>query len=288
MDVIAIATLFNPDDSCVVNMMEIAKQSTWLYIYDNSYCDHKYKFIDMDNIKYYHSGNNLGLSKAFNFILNEITDQSEDDKYIIFFDQDTRIHPSHINRLCDEYARLIECNENVGILAPIYIEEENSVKQIPKKYQILNSNSIRVKQVITSSMLTKLSVLKSLGGWNGDIFLDMADWDLCWRARYHGYTCVLTNASYINHKVGKNMKKTIFGWMNIWEPYRSYYQLREIIKNLFLNYVPYNERIVIFFRCIINNILSVIMEKNKIKRIKYMLHGIVDAIQGYNGPIRMK
>ena len=102
----AIISVYNPIESVIDNIHGIAKQVDCVYICDNSSAPNKKLAAlaaDTKKIVYSCFCENLGLSVAFNRILNNSNMLWDPDDYIIFFDQDSSIRENHIEQMILDY-----------------------------------------------------------------------------------------------------------------------------------------------------------------------------------------
>ena len=221
------------------------------------------------------------MSAAFNRVLKEKT--FNDDDFIIFFDQDSHISDEHINILCKEYKKLEDRGFALGCLGPVYFNTSSGIVEIPKQKKQLTEHSYSVKSIITSSMLTRYKILKDIDFWNEEIFLDMADWDVCWRFIASKKLCCMTDAVTLNHTLGNGEKK--IGLLRVREgsPFREYYQTRDCLYLLKKNYVPFKFKIRFMLMITVRPILHFLFLPNKRKRLFYIKQGIHDYRNGIHG-----
>lgn len=283
--IISIMTTFYPNRNHFYNAKKICDQSDFLIICDNSPTNNKELFSGLKNIKYFYWGKNLGLSMAFNFVLKDGSLNWCDTDYIIFFDQDSTIPKNHIKYLVEEYKNLLAQGESVGCIGPVYFDLSSNREEIPHMKTFVNRKSMRVSSIITTSMLCQYRILKKIGFWNDDIFLDMADWDICWRLQANQLNVYLTYASIIRHSVGQGTKKV--GPLNIrvGKPFREYYQTRECLQLLFKDYVPFKYKLRFIAMLTIRPIMHFLFLDNKWERIKYITKGIIDYFKGKRGSL---
>lgn len=205
----ALITLYNPDPNVCINIQLIATQVDKVYLCDNSTKNNVEMFMSIDNKEYLFFNKNLGLSCAFNQILinEEVFDNND---FILFFDQDSEISNGYIAQLIQIYEYLEKQNVNIGCLGPVYYNTNSKQIEVPKKKEKIYDNIFIVRSIITSSMLCRYNKLKEVGFWNEKIFLDMSDWDLCWRIQRQSYLCCMTNSLVLNHTLGEGQKKNRF------------------------------------------------------------------------------
>ena len=128
-------------------------------------------------------------------------------------------------------------------MGPVYYDTSNGKVAIPRTKHKVSANSYYVSSVITSSLLTKYSILKSINYWNEDLFLDMADWDLCWRIQRSGKKTCLTDVITLQHTLGLGRKKVGPFSLKVTNPIREYYQIRDCLYLKKESYVPLKYKI---------------------------------------------
>ena len=144
-------------------------------------------FISAHGIAYIRSGENIGLSKAYNkaleYALHDSADPEKD--FLMLLDDDTDLTYDYMHEIYIAYkqASLDDRKTNVitGLIesegrpmSPLYkfafsYHEKNCVK-IPGEYKDLCC--------ISSGMAVRLSVLEKIGGFEESLFLDMIDYTL--------------------------------------------------------------------------------------------------------------
>ena len=283
--IISIMTVYYPDKSNIDNVKIVSRQSDLLIICDNSPTSHENLFLDIENIKYFYWKKNLGLSAAFNQVLKNGTLNWHDNDYILFFDQDSTIQSNHIKLLIDEYNRLVVQGECVGCIGPVYFNLSSNKEEVPRLKTFINDKSMKVSSIITTSMLCQYKNLKKIGFWNERVFLDMADWDICWRFKAKNMNVYLTYASVIRHSLGQGTKKIGLLQIRVGKPFREYYQTRECLYLLFKKYVPVKYKIRFILMLTARPLLHVLFLDNKLERIKYIGKGMLAYLVGKKGAL---
>lgn len=281
--IISLITLYYPTKETVSNVRSVSAQSDIVYLCDNSPSNNASLFVGISNTRYTYFGKNLGLSAAFNAVLKKQT--FSDDGFILFFDQDSKIDEDHIKKLISEYEQLEMAGIQVGCLGPVYFNTSSNQIEIPKQKIQLNEHSYKVSSTITSSMLVKHKTLKEIDFWNEKIFLDMADWDLCWRLIAFGKVCCMTDAVTLHHTLGKGEKKIGFLRIKEGSPFRVYYQTRDCLRLITKSYVPFKYKIRFFLMLTVRPIEHFIFLGHKRERIKYFIKGIRDFYKGIYGSL---
>lgn len=285
MSIICLATIFYPNESNVENMVALSNQADRLFICDNTPdIDNSAMFDNIGkNITYLPNKRNLGLSCAFNVVLKNSSYGFSDNDYCMFFDQDSRVDEGHIKRLVEIYGRLESAGIKVGVLGASYYDETSEEIEIAKiKNPVPVENCFSVPQVITSSAVMRYKTLRELNFWSEEIFLDFADWDLCFRAKKVGYEVVVTTSILLKHKLGEGIRKIGFIKMHYDAPVREYYQIRDAMKLMKKNYVPLKFRFKFFIVSHLRPVCNVIFLQNRLARCDFIRKAWKDYKLGFN------
>lgn len=261
----------------------IKSQVDELFICDNSPVSNEGLFapiLDGTKVHYTPYFENLGLSGAFNRVLTDTAWGWKPDDYVIFFDQDSTIEESHIAKLIAEYEALHQAGNNVGCLGPVFFNRSNNTVEIPRQKEPLNDHSFSMGGTITSSLLCTYRTLQEVNFWNEKVFLDMADWDLCWRIMATGKLCCMTDVVVLNHALGSGEKR--FGPLRVrvGAPIREYYQTRECLYLLTKPYAPVKYKIRFLAMLTVRPVLHLLALEDKKKRFYYIRRGFVDFFKG--------
>lgn len=279
----SLITLYNPGKAEVENCRVLAKQVDTVILCDNSNDSHELDFSGEENITYTTKNKNLGLCGAFNAVLKSKSFEWTDDDIIVFFDQDSRINGGYIKALCDEYCKIEKLIPNLGCLGPIFYNTSNGQVERPKQRKAITSDTYSVTNAITSSLMTRYKNLKRIDFWNENIFLDMADWDLCWRMEKAGLLCCMTERVTLHHSVGSGEKRVGPIKLRVGQPFREYYQTRDALYLLQEKYVPLKMRLRLIANITIRPIMHCLFLNDKALRMKYIKCGMRDYRKGIHG-----
>lgn len=282
----AMITVYHPSEDIRHNVCSVAEQADIVYICDNSPSSNRELFAGAaENIRYVCFGENLGVSRAFNRILKDPRITWQEDDYVLFFDQDSSIQPDHISRMIAVFESLQTTGFAVGCLGPAYFNTSSGHIEIPRAKKAISPDTYAVSSIITSSMLTTYGNLREAGFWNEDVFLDMADWDLCWRLTAGGKLCCLTEAVVLHHSVGHGEKKVGPLRLRVGYPYREYYQIRECLYLFGKKYTPLKYRIRFLAMLLIRSPLHVIFLDHRKERLKFIAKGFADFFRKKKGAL---
>lgn len=273
MKTISLITVYFPDENVRNNIIQLSRLVDKVVLLDNTpISDNSALFSGIEKTEYIAYKENLGLSEAFNRYLKKLTENC----FIIFFDQDSFCPESLIEQLKNDYSFCCRKLGKKGIIGPAYFEKNANQLMIPKQKKRITEGIYQVKSIITSGMFTELEVLQKIGLWNEEIFLDMADWDLCWRVLHTGFFCCLSTNAVLSHRLGKSIHYFCGIKIEEWASFRVYYQVRDCLYLLRKDYVPFKFRIRFIFMLIIRPVLYLILLPNKKKRLQYFVKGIKD------------
>lgn len=279
----ALVTLYNPSEKEFNNCRILSQQVDTVILCDNSQESHETVFQNEKNIIYITKNENLGLGAAFNVALKNDTYGWKDDDLIIFFDQDSQIGEDYIQALQDEYRKIETLIPNLGCLGPVFYNTSNGRTERPRQKKNITDETYEVSNTITSSLMMRYGNLKRIDFWNEKVFLDLADWDLCWRMQKAGMVCCMTEKVVLHHSVGNGEKKVGPIKLRVGQPLREYYQTRDALYLLQENYVPLKMRLRLIANVTIRPVVHYLMLDDKKSRMKFIRRGINDYKKGVHG-----
>ena len=284
--VYSLITLYNPDESVVKKSKQIAAQTEKAFLCDNSNRNNSALFQCIENAAYMANMKNLGLPGAFNKILRDPKLSWHEDDIIIFFDQDSEIKEGYIERLIFGFKVAEKEYKNLGCYGPVFFNTSNGTVEIPKIKQELLDGVYKVRNIITSSMVVRYKNLQKIGFWNEKLFLDLADWDLCWRMEANGMLCCITDSITLYHSVGDGEKRVGPFTFRVGQPVREYYQTRNALNLLEEGYIPFKMRVRLFANVTVRPILHYMFLNEKKQRVKYIKKGFMDYHKGVHGELQ--
>ena len=257
MKIIAIVVTYNPD-------LELLKKSLFTYIdaVDNVYIiDNSTelfdatKFTNISNkIKFEKLGENKGIAYALNYGINLCAGEKPD--YILTMDQDTLYVPSIRSFPLDAF------NQNIMAIVPVLDQ------------RIKNIQPYNVKNAIQSGAIFKYDILKLIGEFNNNYFIDYVDYEYFKRGRNLGYKILCLPSMSICHQNGDLFEGKLLFWKykyNFSSPMRMYYQTRNAIDYI-IKYKDYKQ-LLVFIKLIFKTFL---ISDRKSERFKFIIKGIID------------
>lgn len=161
----------------------------------------KQQFLDDISFKYtlIENGDNLGISKAINKGLANSLKKGYD--YIYLLDDDAKISKDHFTKLRNEYERLVNSGEKVGIVCPI-VSNDNSIMN----KRIGHEHITKIDAAITSGMLISRHTIELVGMYDESYFLEWADVQFCKRVRKNGLKIFRINEVLVCQDFGNTIK----------------------------------------------------------------------------------
>lgn len=278
----SLITLYNPKEENFRNIEILSEQTDRVIVCDNSAVDNSAR-ISPANAVYMSECKNLGLPEAFNLALRDASLGWEPDELVIFFDQDSEITEGYISSLADELRKAESVSPQVGCIGPVYYDKSSESLCVPKMKNPLTDGIYSVGSIITSSMMCRYATLRKIGFWNEKLFLDLADWDVCWRMQQAGYLSCLTENVTLIHTLGEGSKKIGPIKLKVGSPIREYYQTRDCLLLLHEKYTPLKYKLRFIAMLTVRPLLHIMFLDDKKKRRYYISRGIRDHRAGVTG-----
>lgn len=227
-------------------------------------------------------GENKGIAYAQNVGMGLAFNRLEAD-FVIQMDQDSLPADNMVNSLLEAYDFLTANNVKVGLIGCQDIDKDtliDSKPRINKGKIILNQKHlIEVSEVLSSGSLIPEATYRTVGGPDNRLFIDIVDFEYCWRIATFGYKVVKNTHAIVFHKLGEGQKK-IFGIVSVGipKPFRHYYAVRNSIYLIIYGQAPVywklsNTAKILFKLCV----YPFTLPEGK-KRFKFIIKGISDGI----------
>ena len=292
----AIVTLYHPKKETGESLKALGKQIDRLILSDNTPgADNREMFAEIPNAVYLANGANLGLAAGINRGLD--TKEARESGWVFFFDQDSHVPEGHIATMVQDWETLAETHR-IGLLGPRFYDEitgtYNADAILDASVEESGSPYVPIGQMITSSMMTTWEIMKEIGFWNEELFLDYGDYDLCWRLAAAGYELFITRNVLLKHRLGdgcvmaKDPKSKAVFPLAYGAPVRKYYQTREAVKLLRKDYVPADWRKLLKQNLTIRRYFDLKYLPDKWENTRYYHRGLWDGLRNRQGEIPKK
>lgn len=271
--VYAVIVCFNPDLELLSNnVRSIIAQVNNVVVVDNgsmNYEQYTERLKTIGNIQYIRLEKNEGIAYALNVGLDYCNGKC---KWFISLDQDSCAAPDMVEKLLE----IAEPNDS--IVAPLIIDR-NSVEENGIDYSRLSSLI-----AITSGCLNNVSLLKKVGGFVSDYFIDFVDHEICLRLTKYGHPIKHSKTAVLYHSNG-NITTHRFLWWKIittnHSSFRYYFHFRNRVitcRNYFRTFPMWCSKSIIVMWWDILVIL--LFEDNKKLNFYNIICGLHDGIRG--------
>jgi len=285
--VYAIITMYKPNISDFVRNLEIvSSQVEKILVLDNDEDKDFYnllikeeKFFSLKNVKYIQMKKNLGLG-AINVGVKIA--QEEQANYVLLLDQDSTPEKNMVSVMIEFYKRKENIlDKPIAAIGPTMINKRTGelFKSKLKRGKVLNEYLMEVDQLPTSGMLIPIRIFDDVGGFCEELFLDVTDFEWCWRAKAKGYKILKHRKAFMRHELGEDTKKMWFIEYNVPSPERQYYLFRNSIFVIMCDYAPTYVRLRYLVFTILKILAYNLFLTDKRKRLKYTIEGLKDGIK---------
>lgn len=285
-NICAIIVTYNPDIIRVCELVAtLKKQNCDTVIVDNS---EKYN-ADLRKIEqssYIWLKDNMGIAEAQNIGIAECL--NNEYKYIVFFDQDSRVDELFISTLNSPMKEF-----NYSICAPVFFDEKKGFE-----YAIIdiNKNGFRNKHfvhdidigfttstVISSGTMVLSDVFNQVGVMDSTLFIDYVDTEWCLRCFSFGFKIHIVPKARMVHSIGDNSFNLLGFCVPIHSAIRRYYRVRNSIHLLRYSHIPKLLAIREILFSVIHSFLLVLTQKRKSEYIYSFFSAILDGIFNVKG-----
>ena len=236
-----------------------------------------------EKIEYIWNGENLGIASALNIAAKKAI--SEEFDWLLTMDQDSIFKENSFQFLVD-YVNDNKDLSKLAIVSPFH-------DTVLRDGHYPNPETVETPIIVmTSGNLVNLTAYKKIGGYKDWYFIDCVDFDFCLSLIREGYQIHQVNKSILIHELGHTEKKKFLGKTYFTDNHnyiRRYYIVRNrhyILDEFSKDFPDYcaAEK-----RCTKGEIKRIILfEKDKIRKLRYMLKGYRDYRKGITGKLYEK
>jgi GT2 family glycosyltransferase len=158
--------------------------------------------------EYRHSGENLGVSGAYNRAMEFA--ESQGFEWMLLLDQDTTLPVNFLSRML-EYSRTMESDTRIAAIAPFLVDgtlpsSPSAVLCGRNKLVVPPFSGVYPGEVFAanSGTLMRVSALREVGGYSEDFWLDLSDVVTFRRLHARGKRLYLAGDLQVQHKITNN------------------------------------------------------------------------------------
>jgi rhamnosyltransferase len=276
--VCAVIVTYHPDAAMLENMNSILAQVQGLVVVDNgSNADevHALQMTSRDlSFHLIENGENLGIAEALNQGVRWA--KSEGYSWVILFDQDSKIPVGFVPQIFAAWESHPE-RERVASIYPRYADPDTGMEvSVPRAID----GSLVLP--MTSGTLMPLWIFESIGWFASEYFIDLVDWEYCFRIRAAGFLVIDARHARLLHAAGSPAKTTVLGrafYPSHHSAARRYYISRNCI-------AFYRKYLFIFpgwvFNCIFRQLRDMVVcsiaEEDRARKFRNFLLGTWDGL----------
>jgi rhamnosyltransferase len=284
--VCAIVVTYNPDVSEFIdNIQSVKGQVGQICVVDNSTSveiqNDLRRFAQEHNYSIITNQANVGIAKAQNIGVEWAMQNGF--QAFFFLDQDSKIADETVNRLVEHQKNLALKNKKVACIGPLAYNRDKSEDSVYHTYEGSESHLIEVSETLSSGMLITEDAIKEIGVMEDELFIDLVDYEWCWRAKEKGFSTYIAQDVKLAHRLGDDRFAILGVDIGLPSPIRHYYQFRNTIIIMKRAYVPKGFKKKYLLYLPLKFVFYALFTKNKGLRTKMMVKGIRDGIRGVMG-----
>lgn len=261
MKILAVVVIYNPDIDLLKQNLDAFRNSVAeTILWDNTPGGSQ---IEIDGLKVYATGKNMGLPYAYNFAYRYAKEHGF--THLMTMDQDS-----------------------------VWVGFDRYIQQIEEKNEIavytVSPNQSRCSGVqeemnhgINSGSVIPLLILDATKGFCDNFFIDVVDVYFQYQVKELGYKIYLVGNCYLKQRFGMPVKKKVFGVMSVSSSNYSPMRLYGITRNYILLFKRFHlaiqHRIYFVKLYFIKTPLKILLiENNKFLKLKALLLGVIDGV----------
>lgn len=199
-DIVSCSITYQPDDVQLQSTIAQMVASGFVpAIYDNSDTPDARARVrhscERAGVDYLCGGSNIGTAGGLNALCKFAADRGA--QVLHYLDQDSIASPSYLDAL-ERSVNLLMTSTSVAIVGA-------SVRSTSPPGEA-GEGPVVASAIIASGMAMRVEVVQKLGGFDQELFLDLVDFDLCFRLRRAGYLVLRDPSRVLDHEVGTSAR----------------------------------------------------------------------------------
>ncbi len=286
----AVVVTYHSDDQLFERLSAVASQVDRVFIVDNASSPDEVQALRQgvsafSSFQLVENSTNLGVAAALNQGV-ELARAGE-FQWLLTLDQDTWVDDELIATYAEVHAQWEAGRRPLGMLGANYRHDPSGrLAYIPSPS---DGAAIATEVVITSGSLLSLHAAVDVGGFADAFFIDCVDNEYCLRLRRRGYEVIMTTRPLLRHALGDQRVHRLLWKRPICthhSPLRHYYMTRNRLR-LVWTYRREERRWARreLKAMAVSILLLVLYERPKIRKLRAVLAGAMDALRGRSGPL---
>jgi rhamnosyltransferase len=276
----AVVTTFRPDRGFVSRFAPLLDLCEQIVVVDNTPGGSAFHDLPA-RFHLIQDGVNRGLGPALNQGILRAKDSGAD--HVILFDQDSSPRTQSVAQLLSLCRAAQQRLGDRCAVGPTHVDDVTGSASRPRGQKRAMSDLDDVTCLPTSGLLFPLREIGADTLFASDLFLDLVDFEWCWRQRRTGWRFLRAPDAVLVHRFGVEERRCA-GWrFHVPAPYRHYFQFRDTLRLVWRPYVPTYSRWRLTCTLPIKLLVYPVILDHGAERLRWMLRGMRDALRGVTG-----
>lgn len=264
---IELSSLIEAIDLNKNNIIIVDNNSSDVSFLERFHCE-KFKLVILNSNEGIAKAQNIGISLA----------RKLSSKYVMFFDQDTKIQPNFIQQMRNTYEKLKKTSIDKFIVGPVFFDARYKFEYPQIRLSKFGTRTkinvsemlspVNVSCLISSGMFMEADAFNDIGTMNEDFFIDYVDTEWTLRAINKGYKCYVFPELIMEHEIGHDNFKFLFWRVPVHSYNRRFYRIRNAYYLLNLKHIPKLMALREILFSFIHQVLLICFTPNKVENVK--------------------
>lgn len=277
----ALVTAYKPDAAFASRFQPLLSVCSFVVVVDNTPGGHRFDlplgFVLLQD------GENAGLAKALNAGLERSRQLGASE--VVLFDQDSTPTPKLVEQLISALKQGTARHGTKCCVAPTHLDDGAPPGNTSHLSGLADLGHIfsPVTCLPTSGMTFALRALDADDIFSPVLFLDLVDFEWCWRLGSKGWTFLRAGDITMRHRLGIEQRKFLGFTHYVPAPYRHYFQVRDTLRLAFKGYVPIYSKVRLIGVLPLKALVYPFILNSGLERLTWMARGAWDCLRGVGG-----
>lgn len=280
----AVLTAYKPDAGFAARFSPLLSVCGLIIVSDNTPGGHA-GFQLPEGFTVIHNRQNVGLGPALNVGLDEARRQGA--TRIVLFDQDSTPSPEFVRDMLHRLEAAVAAHGARCCVGPTHVDDQSQPELPGVPATSTPAATAAPWQAVsclpTSGMVFQLDALCPADRFADDLFLDLVDFDWCWRLSRSGWHFLRAADVRMFHRLGEAERRFLGFTFHVPAPYRHYFQVRDTLRLAFRSYVPRYSKWRLIGILPLKLLVYPLILDHGYERLKWMLLGARDSVRGVRG-----
>lgn len=282
--IFAVVTAYKPDAQFVDRFRALLGPCAGIVVSDNTPGGSRVVADLPDGFHVLQHGRNSGLGPALNDGIARARELGA--RTVILFDQDSTPSPDLVLRLAKTLASAREQHGPRCVVGPTHVDDTR-VPPVSTRGDAVSAADLAslgaVSCLPTSGLAVPVDALKPGDGFAADLFLDLVDFEWCWRLGASGWRFWRAGSIVMPHRLGIAERRLLGMTFYVPAPYRHYFQVRDTLRLAVRRYMPWYSRVRLVAVLPVKAVAYPFLLDRGAERFRWMLRGLRDALRGIGG-----